>query len=69
MSFWTSALEVIALALNLYAFICAEFLPSCSDMSMSVSKFVRDAGIELDARGDLNTRGERKLGQLVLEKY
>ncbi|CAL9016648.1 unnamed protein product, partial [Prunus brigantina] len=30
---------------------------------------VQDAGVEVDPMGDLNTEAERKLGQLVLEKY
>ncbi|KDP45573.1 hypothetical protein JCGZ_17180 [Jatropha curcas] len=31
--------------------------------------FVQEAGVEVDPFGDLNTEAERKLGQLVLEKY
>ncbi|KAG5539923.1 hypothetical protein RHGRI_020222 [Rhododendron griersonianum] len=30
---------------------------------------LKEAGIEIDPLGDLNTESERKLGQLVLEKY
>ncbi|CAL2253335.1 unnamed protein product [Prunus armeniaca] len=30
---------------------------------------VQDAGVKVDPMGDLNTEAERKLGQLVLEKY
>ena len=30
--------------------------------------FVQDGGVEVDALGDLNTKADRKLGQLVLEK-
>ena len=30
---------------------------------------LKEAGEEVDPLGDLNTESERKLGQLVLEKY
>ncbi|GLT55652.1 hypothetical protein SLA2020_287540 [Shorea laevis] len=30
---------------------------------------LKDAGVEIDPLGDLHTESERKLGQLVLEKY
>ncbi|KAK4558916.1 hypothetical protein RGQ29_008251 [Quercus rubra] len=30
---------------------------------------LKDASVEVDPLGDLNTEAERKLGQLVLEKY
>ncbi|GFQ03701.1 aspartate--tRNA ligase cytoplasmic [Phtheirospermum japonicum] len=32
-------------------------------------QMLKEAGIEIDPLGDLNTESERKLGQLVLEKY
>ncbi|GLU18125.1 hypothetical protein SLE2022_344420 [Rubroshorea leprosula] len=32
-------------------------------------QMLKDAGVEIDPLGDLNTESERKLGQLVLEKY
>ncbi|OMO90006.1 Aspartyl/Asparaginyl-tRNA synthetase, class IIb [Corchorus olitorius] len=32
-------------------------------------EMLKDAGVEVDPLGDLNTEAERKLGQLVLEKY
>ncbi|KAK9266563.1 hypothetical protein L1049_021496 [Liquidambar formosana] len=32
-------------------------------------KMLQDAGVNVDPLGDLNTEAERKLGQLVLEKY
>ncbi|KAA0038775.1 hypothetical protein IC582_007161 [Cucumis melo] len=32
-------------------------------------QMLKDAGVEIDPLGDLNTEAERKLGQLVLEKY
>ncbi|XP_028790509.1 aspartate--tRNA ligase 2, cytoplasmic-like [Neltuma alba] len=32
-------------------------------------QMLEDAGVDLDPLGDLNTESERKLGQLVLEKY
>ncbi|CAN1234495.1 Aspartate--tRNA ligase 2, cytoplasmic [Linum perenne] len=32
-------------------------------------QMLKDAGVEVDPLGDLNTETERKLGQLVLEKY
>ncbi|KAL6007223.1 Aspartate--tRNA ligase 2, cytoplasmic [Asimina triloba] len=32
-------------------------------------KMLKEAGVEVDPQGDLNTESERKLGQLVLEKY
>ncbi|KAJ8751500.1 hypothetical protein K2173_016724 [Erythroxylum novogranatense] len=32
-------------------------------------QILKDAGVEIDPKGDLNTESERKLGQLVLEKY
>ncbi|RWR82117.1 Aspartyl/Asparaginyl-tRNA synthetase [Cinnamomum micranthum f. kanehirae] len=32
-------------------------------------QMLKEAGIEVDPLGDLNTESERKLGQLVLEKY
>ncbi|XP_058080597.1 aspartate--tRNA ligase 2, cytoplasmic-like isoform X2 [Magnolia sinica] len=32
-------------------------------------KPLKEAGVEVDPMGDLNTESERKLGQLVLEKY
>ncbi|XP_059460896.1 aspartate--tRNA ligase 2, cytoplasmic-like [Corylus avellana] len=32
-------------------------------------QMLKDAGVEVDPFGDLNTESERKLGQLVLEKY
>ena len=30
---------------------------------------MQEAGVEVDPLGDLNTETERKLGQLVFEKY
>ncbi|KAG7560781.1 Aminoacyl-tRNA synthetase class II (D/K/N) [Arabidopsis thaliana x Arabidopsis arenosa] len=32
-------------------------------------QMLKEAGVEIDPLGDLNTESERKLGQLVLEKY
>ncbi|KAK8649672.1 hypothetical protein V6N13_139338 [Hibiscus sabdariffa] len=32
-------------------------------------QMLKDAGVEVDPLGDLNTEAERKLGQLVLERY
>ncbi|KAK4277106.1 hypothetical protein QN277_015156 [Acacia crassicarpa] len=32
-------------------------------------QMLKDAGVEVDPLGDLNTESERKLGQIVLEKY
>ncbi|XP_058080596.1 aspartate--tRNA ligase 2, cytoplasmic-like isoform X1 [Magnolia sinica] len=32
-------------------------------------QMLKEAGVEVDPMGDLNTESERKLGQLVLEKY
>ncbi|XP_022936995.1 aspartate--tRNA ligase 2, cytoplasmic-like [Cucurbita moschata] len=32
-------------------------------------QMLKDAGVEIDPLGDLNTEAERKLGRLVLEKY
>ncbi|KAL0714331.1 hypothetical protein Bca4012_021310 [Brassica carinata] len=32
-------------------------------------QMLKEAGVEVDPLGDLNTESERKLGQLVLEKY
>ncbi|GER32711.1 aspartate--tRNA ligase [Striga asiatica] len=32
-------------------------------------RMLKEAGVEIDPIGDLNTESERKLGQLVLEKY
>ncbi|KAK6945664.1 Aminoacyl-tRNA synthetase, class II (D/K/N) [Dillenia turbinata] len=32
-------------------------------------KMLQEAGVEIDPHGDLNTEAERKLGQLVLDKY
>ncbi|KAL4597135.1 hypothetical protein ACB092_12G214100 [Castanea dentata] len=32
-------------------------------------QMLKDGGVEVDPLGDLNTEAERKLGQLVLEKY
>uniref|UniRef100_A0A2P2L3Z0 aspartate--tRNA ligase n=1 Tax=Rhizophora mucronata TaxID=61149 RepID=A0A2P2L3Z0_RHIMU len=32
-------------------------------------QMLKEAGVEIDPHGDLNTESERKLGQLVLEKY
>ncbi|KAL3731016.1 hypothetical protein ACJRO7_011104 [Eucalyptus globulus] len=32
-------------------------------------QMLKDAGVEIDPLGDLNTEVERKLGQLILEKY
>ncbi|GER32714.1 aspartate--tRNA ligase [Striga asiatica] len=32
-------------------------------------RMLKEAGVEIDPLGDLNTESERKLGQLVLEKY
>ena len=32
-------------------------------------QMLKDAGVEIEPFGDLNTEAERKLGQLVLEKY
>ncbi|PKI31781.1 hypothetical protein CRG98_047820 [Punica granatum] len=32
-------------------------------------QMLKDTGVEIDPLGDLNTESERKLGQLVLEKY
>ncbi|PRQ28099.1 putative aspartate--tRNA ligase [Rosa chinensis] len=31
-------------------------------------QMLKEAGVEVDPTGDLNTEAERKLGQLVLEK-
>ncbi|WZZ81631.1 hypothetical protein YC2023_102203 [Brassica napus] len=33
------------------------------------TQMLKEAGVEVDPLGDLNTESERKLGQLVLEKY
>ncbi|KAL6521033.1 hypothetical protein OROGR_017602 [Orobanche gracilis] len=43
--------------------------PAKQEMRNKLGKYSMEAGIEIDPFVDLNTETERKLGQLVLEKY
>lgn len=42
---------------------------SVVSLTFSCSSASQEAGVEVDPLGDLNTESERKLGQLVAEKY
>ncbi|XP_037495491.1 uncharacterized protein LOC105640246 [Jatropha curcas] len=57
------------------SFIASGFIPerdhciiTCAGWK-ACAFFVQEAGVEVHPHGDLNTEAERKLGQLVLEKY
>ncbi|XP_010438070.1 PREDICTED: aspartate--tRNA ligase 2, cytoplasmic [Camelina sativa] len=53
-----------------YPFEPLKFLPKTLRLTFEEGvQMLKDAGVEIDPLGDLNTESERKLGQLVLEKY
>ncbi|ESQ42710.1 hypothetical protein EUTSA_v10015942mg [Eutrema salsugineum] len=53
-----------------YPFEPLKFLPKTLRLTFAEGiQMLKDAGVEVDPLGDLNTETERKLGQLVLEKY
>ncbi|CAA0383982.1 unnamed protein product [Arabidopsis thaliana] len=53
-----------------YPFQSLKFLPQTLRLSFAEGiQMLKEAGEEVDPLGDLNTESERKLGQLVLEKY
>ncbi|KAL6269029.1 hypothetical protein ACE6H2_025940 [Prunus campanulata] len=53
-----------------YPFEPLKYLPETLRLTFEEGvQMLKDAGDEVDTMGDLNTEAERKLGQLVLEKY
>ncbi|KAI5313349.1 PREDICTED: aspartate--tRNA ligase [Prunus dulcis] len=53
-----------------YPFEPLKYLPEALRRTfLKVFKCLSYAGVEVDPMGDLNTETEKKLGQLVLEKY
>ncbi|CAH8273842.1 unnamed protein product [Arabidopsis lyrata] len=53
-----------------YPFQSLKFLPQTLRLTFAEGiQMLKEAGEEVDPLGDLNTESERKLGQLVLEKY
>ncbi|ESQ50527.1 hypothetical protein EUTSA_v10023162mg, partial [Eutrema salsugineum] len=53
-----------------YPFKPLKFLPRTLRQTFAEGvQMLKEAGFEVDPFGDLNTQSERKLGQLVLEKY
>ncbi|KAJ0262948.1 Aspartate--tRNA ligase 2 [Hirschfeldia incana] len=53
-----------------YPFEPLKFLPKTLKLTFAEGiEMLKEAGVEADPLGDLNTETERKLGQLVLEKY
>nr|VDD57266.1 unnamed protein product [Brassica oleracea] len=59
---------------ELFVFMFTELNEKCKKELEAVGKQypfepLKEAGVEVDPLGDLNTESERKLGQLVLEKY
>uniref|UniRef100_A0A1J3EQZ6 aspartate--tRNA ligase n=1 Tax=Noccaea caerulescens TaxID=107243 RepID=A0A1J3EQZ6_NOCCA len=53
-----------------YPFQSLKFLPQTLRLTFAQGiQMLKEAGEEVDPLGDLNTESERKLGQLVLEKY
>ncbi|PQQ12574.1 aspartate--tRNA ligase 2 cytoplasmic [Prunus yedoensis var. nudiflora] len=53
-----------------YPFEPLKYLPETLRLTFEEgAQMLKDAGDEVDPMGDLNTEAERKLGQLVLEKY
>ncbi|CAA7037068.1 unnamed protein product [Microthlaspi erraticum] len=53
-----------------FPFLPLKFLPKTLRLTFAEGiQMLKDAGVEVDPLGDLNTESERKLGQLVLEKY
>ncbi|KAL6296507.1 hypothetical protein ACE6H2_004649 [Prunus campanulata] len=53
-----------------YPFEPLKYLPETLRLTFEEGiQMLKDAGVEVDPMGDLNTEVERKLGQLVLEKY
>ncbi|KAL0891348.1 hypothetical protein Bca101_015331 [Brassica carinata] len=53
-----------------YPFEPLKFLPKTLRLTFAEGiQMLKEAGVEADPLGDLNTETERKLGQLVLEKY
>ncbi|ESQ50911.1 hypothetical protein EUTSA_v10023019mg [Eutrema salsugineum] len=53
-----------------YPFVPLKFLPKTLRLTFAEGiQMLKDAGVEINPLGDLNTESERKLGQLVLEKY
>lgn len=53
-----------------YPFEPLKYLPETLRLTFEEGvQMLKDAGVEVDPMGDLNTEAERKLGQIVLEKY
>ncbi|XVF20431.1 hypothetical protein REPUB_Repub12eG0000100 [Reevesia pubescens] len=53
-----------------YPFEPLKYKPNTLRLSFEEGvQMLKEAGVEVDPLGDLNTESERKLGQLVLEKY
>uniref|UniRef100_A0A1D1Y570 aspartate--tRNA ligase n=2 Tax=Anthurium amnicola TaxID=1678845 RepID=A0A1D1Y570_9ARAE len=53
-----------------YPFEPLKYLPKTLRLTFQEGvQMLQEAGVEIDPMGDLNTESERKLGQLVLEKY
>ncbi|BFG41095.1 aspartate--tRNA ligase 2 cytoplasmic [Prunus yedoensis var. nudiflora] len=53
-----------------YPFEPLKYLPETLRLTFKEGvQMLKDVGVEVDPMGDLNTEAERKLGQLVLEKY
>ncbi|ONI12059.1 hypothetical protein PRUPE_4G141600 [Prunus persica] len=53
-----------------YPFEPLKYLPKTRRLTFEEGvQMLKDAGVEVDPMGDLNTEAKRKLGQLVLDKY
>ncbi|XP_024167847.1 aspartate--tRNA ligase 2, cytoplasmic [Rosa chinensis] len=53
-----------------YPFEPLKYLPETLRLTFAEGvQMLKDAGVEVDPMGDLDTKKERKLGQIVLEKY
>ncbi|CAF2111543.1 unnamed protein product [Brassica oleracea] len=68
---WTKIMDLVD---ELFVFMFTELNEKCKKELEAVGKQypfepLKEAGVEVDPLGDLNTESERKLGQLVLEKY
>lgn len=60
-------LEAVA---NQYPFEPLKYLPNTLRLTYEEGiQMLKEVGVEIEPFGDLNTEAERKLGQLVLEKY
>ncbi|CAB4307472.1 unnamed protein product [Prunus armeniaca] len=61
--------EVMDIVARLFVTIFGNFEQNFICRKLYDLRLKKDAGVKVDPMGDLNTEAERKLGQLVLEKY